>query len=71
MKYVGGIHGDEVVGRELLLYLARALCQQHGLDSAVTSLLHTTEIHILPSLNVDGYILKTRYMALYSAEREV
>ena len=60
MKYVGGIHGDEVVGRELLLYLARALCQQHGLDSAVTSLLHNTEIHILPSLNVDGFILKTR-----------
>ena len=61
VKYVGGIHGDEVVGRELLLYLARALGQQHGLDAGITSLLHTTEIHILPSLNVDGYILKTRY----------
>ena len=61
MKYVGGIHGDEVVGRELLLYLARALCQQYGLDPAVTALLHNTEVHILPSLNVDGFILKTRY----------
>lgn len=60
VKYVGGIHGDEVVGRELLLYLARALAEQHGLDSGVTSLLQNTEIHILPSLNVDGYILKTR-----------
>ena len=64
VKYVGGIHGDEVVGRELLLYLARALCQQHGLDATVTSLLHTTEIHIIPSLNIDGYILKTRYLAV-------
>ena len=63
VKYVGGIHGDEVVGRELLLYLARALCEQHGLDSGVTSLLHTTEVHILPSLHVDCYILKTRYIS--------
>ena len=62
VKYVGGIHGDEVVGRELLLYLARALCQQYGLDPVVTSLLHTTEVHILPSLNVDGFILKTRWV---------
>ena len=60
VKFVGGIHGDEVVGRELLLYLARALAHQYGLDSSVTSLLHNTEIHIVPSLNVDGYILKTR-----------
>ena len=64
VKYVGGIHGDEVVGRELLLYLARALCEQYGLDPGVTSLLHTTEIHILPSLNADGYVLKTRYLDL-------
>ena len=55
-----GIHGDEVVGRELLLYLARALCQQFNSDSSITELLSTTEIHLLPSLNTDGYILKTR-----------
>ena len=57
---VPGIHGDEVVGRELLLYLARALCEQFSSDSAITELLSSTEIHLLPSLNTDGYILKTR-----------
>ena len=57
---VPGIHGDEVVGRELLLYLARALCEQFSSDSMITELLSTTEIHLLPSLNTDGYILKTR-----------
>ena len=43
-----GIHGDEVVGRELVLYLARSLLEQHGHDTAVTTLLENTEIHILP-----------------------
>ena len=49
-----------MVGRELVLYLARALCEQFSSDSAITELLSTTEIHLLPSLNTDGYILKTR-----------
>ena len=48
------------MGRELLLYLGRALCEQFSSDSAITELLSTTEIHLLPSLNTDGYILKTR-----------
>ena len=59
-NFLKGIHGDEVVGRELLLYLASALCQQFNVDSAITELLRNVEIHLLPSLNVDGYILKTR-----------
>ena len=43
-----GIHGDEVVGRELVVYLARSLLEQHGHDTTVTTLLDNTEIHILP-----------------------
>ena len=43
-----------------MLYLARALCEQFSSDSAITELLSSTEIHLLPSLNTDGYILKTR-----------
>ena len=58
--HYSGIHGDEVVGRELLLYLARTLCEQYKCDSYVTELLRNVEIHLLPSLNTDGYILKTR-----------
>eukprot|EP00092_Neocalanus_flemingeri_P014781 GFUD01015952.1.p1 GENE.GFUD01015952.1~~GFUD01015952.1.p1 ORF type:complete len:524 (+),score=122.63 GFUD01015952.1:177-1748(+) len=60
VKYISNIHGDEVVGRELLIALARALCEQYGQDSAITNLLQTVEIHLLPSMNPDGYVLKTR-----------
>ena len=37
-----------MVGRELVLYLARSLLEQHGHDTAVTTLLDNTEIHIVP-----------------------
>ena len=48
VKYVANIHGDEVVGRELVVYLARSLLEQHGHDTTITTLLDNTEIHILP-----------------------
>lgn len=60
VKYIANIHGDEVVGRELLLALARALCEQYGHDSAITNILETVEIHLLFSMNPDGFVLKTR-----------
>jgi carboxypeptidase D len=59
-KYVGNMHGDEVVGREMLLNLIEYFCTQYGVDPNVTSLLDTTDIHILPSMNPDGYELGTR-----------
>ena len=37
-----------MVGRELVVYLARSLLEQHGHDTTVTTLLDNTEIHILP-----------------------
>jgi murein tripeptide amidase MpaA len=60
VKYIANIHGDEVVGRELLLALARALCEQFGHDTAITNILETVEIHFLFSMNPDGFVLKTR-----------
>ena len=60
VKYIANIHGDEVVGRELLLGLARALCEQYGHDPGITTLLQTVEIHLLFSMNPDGFVLKTR-----------
>jgi len=60
VKYVANIHGDEVVGRELLIGLAKTLCHQYKHDALITNLLQTVEIHLLFSLNPDGFILKTR-----------
>ena len=38
----------------------RALCEQYEFDEKITKLLNKCEIHLLPSLNPDGFCLKTR-----------
>ena len=54
-KYVGNMHGNEVVSRQVLLYLAEYLASGYGRDGRITRLLNTTEIFIMPTLNPDGY----------------
>ena len=54
-KYVGNMHGNEVVGRELLLLLIKYLCEGYGRDERVTRIVDTTRVHILPTMNPDGF----------------
>ena len=50
------MHGNEVVGRELLLKLVDDLCAKYlAKDPEVVKLISTTRIHIMPTMNPDGY----------------
>ncbi|XP_036376266.1 carboxypeptidase M [Megalops cyprinoides] len=54
-KYVANMHGNEVVGRVLLLHLIELLTQGYLSDPIITRLLNSSRVHILPSMNPDGF----------------
>jgi len=54
-KYVGNMHGDEAVGRQLIIYLAHYLLQNYRRLPRIKQLVDTTEIYLMPSMNPDGY----------------
>lgn len=60
-KYVGNMHGNEVIGREIMLELIQQLCDAY-LDGNenVMKLLHFTRIHLLPTMNPDGWDLAVK-----------
>eukprot|EP01018_Ginkgo_biloba_P024303 Gb_15526 [translate_table: standard] len=59
-KFVGNMHGDEPVGRELLLYLANWLCTNYLKDPLATRIIENIHLHLLPSMNPDGFDLRMR-----------
>ena len=59
VRIAANIHGDEVVGRELVLRFAEYLCLMRS-ERRVDRLLSETQIYLYPSLNPDGFEAGTR-----------
>jgi len=55
VKLVANMHGNEPVGREMLIALARYLAENYARNSRIQKLVDGVEIHLLPSLNPDGF----------------
>ena len=56
VKLVGNMHGNEPVGRELLIHLARYLlhASRDG-DERAKKILESMDLYILPTMNPDGF----------------
>ena len=54
MKLIANMHGNEAVGRELMLALSAYLLENFSTDQRVRNIVSQTDIHIMPSLNPDG-----------------
>ncbi|KAA3453561.1 carboxypeptidase D isoform X2 [Gossypium australe] len=77
-KFIGNVHGDEPVGRELLLLLANWICDNYkrdplflrhfrdipltpwSLEEVVDLIVNKVHLHILPSMNPDGFSFRRR-----------
>ena len=60
------MHGNEVMGRQLIIYLAEYLLQNYGKDVRVTQIVDNIEIYLMPSMNPDGYArsIEGRHVAI-------
>ncbi len=63
LLYISSMHGDEVVGKELLIYLIRDLLNLYGTDTDLTALVDNSILYIMPSMNPDGTYHQDRFNA--------
>tara|TARA_R110000868_G_scaffold163614_11_gene395888 strand:+ start:572 stop:1915 length:1344 start_codon:yes stop_codon:yes gene_type:complete len=66
-KYIANMHGDEIVGREMMVLLLEDLTERYAKgESDIKSLIDNTEIYIIPSMNPDGAQSRRRGNARWS-----
>ena len=59
-KYIANMHGDEIVGRELMVKLIEDFAKNYGKDARTTKILDSVQVYIMPSMNPDGAMKKVR-----------
>lgn len=64
-KYIANMHGDEIMGRELMVLLIEDLVANYSKDNFITELMNKTQIYIMPSMNPDGALAVRRGNANY------
>ena len=54
-KFVGNMHGDETLGRQLNVWMAEYLLKNYNKNQRVRNLVDSTEIYLMPTMNPDGF----------------
>ncbi len=60
LEWDGTIHGNENIGTEICWYIVRRLTEGYGSDPLITHLVNTREIWVIPCVNPEGLISRTR-----------
>ncbi|EFC45660.1 zinc carboxypeptidase [Naegleria gruberi] len=55
-KYIANMHGDETVGREMILYFAEYLLTEYmNGNSRIRNIIDYMDVYLMPSMNPDGF----------------
>lgn len=55
IRFTAGFHGNEAVGRELILLLMQFLCKEYkDRNPRIQRMVEGLRLHLVPSLNPDG-----------------
>jgi hypothetical protein len=60
LEWDGTTHGNENIGTEICWFITRQLTENYGSDSLITYLVNTREIWVIPCVNPEGLINRTR-----------